>query len=631
MKKFLLTSLLACAATFGAFAATETFQWSNCQSPFTVGAFGTAMAEPYGVAMTFNQPNYAGMKITKIDAYINADASTLQNISNTSVFATSNLNGNPLRSKNVTPTVTTLEREEVAVMTYELEEPLEIGSNPIYIGYNLTVNRVAGMGERYPVLVDKDVIEEGTCWIKTPYLTENQWDVQGYLYGAAVIYVTVEREVFKYGCSIATDGIVYAEAGKDFAALVSVANNGVQPIQSLTYQYSVNEGTPITNTITLEEPLAPSVDNKYQVLLPMNAVELTGEYTLDIAITEVNEMPNEALEAGGKTVAELDVLPFLPKHRPLVEEYTALACGYCPRGYVAMEYISETYPDDAVVICYHLEFNGNRDPMTVTGAAPVATAEYPTASIDRLSVIDPYYGDYSKVTKDLGIIDDMFARAAVVPVADIEIQDVTLDIENMKINVKTDVTFMKAASNDQYRIGYVLSCSGLYDPTWKQTNYFSRDAQFANTPLIDQFYKLPASVYGLTFNDVAINTQAMRGISNSITNVTVYEPLTNEYTFDISDVKNLYNQSLNEYLNTDYMVVNAFIINKSNGQIVNACKKNVGTGWTLVESVDAAEEAVSTVYYDLSGRRVLNPERGIYVKSETLSNGTVRTSKVVVR
>lgn len=636
MKNLLLTAFIAGAALFSAQAATETFQWSNCQNPFTVGAFGTVTAEPYSVAMEFNQPNYAGMKITKIDAYINADNSTLQNINNTSVFITSNLNGNPLRSKNVTPTVVTLEGEEVSVMTYELEEPLEIGTGNLYIGYNLNVTKVTGTGEKYPVLVDKDVYEEGTCWIKTPTLTENQWDVNGYTYGAAVIYVTIEREVFNYGCSIATDGLVYAEAGKDFEALVSITNNGAQSIDSLTFQYSINEGAPVTSTITLEEPLAPSIDDKYQVLLPIEAVDLAGVYTLDIAVTELNGQPNEALEAGGKTVAELDVWTSMPKHRPLVEEYTALECGFCPRGYVAMEYISETYPDDAVVICYHAEFSGKRDPMTVTGAMPVPATQYPTASIDRLSIIDPYYGTTLTSTdssnpQDLYIITDMFERASMLPVADINIKEVVVNPTDSTINVTTDVTFMKKVANDQYRIGYVISCDGLYDTTWKQVNYFSRDAAYKDTPLIEQFYRLPASVLGLTFNDVAVITTNMRGIANSITNVEIGEPISNEYSFSVKDIKNIYGQSLNPYIRIHRLKVNAFLVDKATGTIVNASRFNVRDVYDAVESIQEDQESVSTEFYDLQGRKVTNPENGIYVKSEKLSDGTVRTSKVIVR
>lgn len=50
-----------------------------------------------------------------------------------------------------------------------------------------------------------------------------------------------------------------------------------------------------------------------------------------------------------------------------------------------------------------------------------------------------------------------------------------------------------------------------------------------------------------------------------------------------------------------------------------------------VESVYGDGKVVSTEYYDFTGMRVLNPEKGMYVLVEKMNNGRVRTSKVVVK
>lgn len=637
MKKILLTLLLGALAT-GASADVQTqeFQWSYCSQNLDIGAFGTSQPENYSVAMIFNQPNYAGMKITKIDAYINADQSTLANISNTSVFLAGSLTDNDnanLRYSAVTPQVTKLQGEDIAVLHYELEEPYVIGSAAVFAGYNLTVDQIPvtnNAGQRYPILVDKNLYQEGTCYIRTPYLTENAWDINGYTYGAAVIYLTIEREVVDWGLGAGFLDVQYAEVGKSSDVLLAVTNNGLNPITSISYEYRLDGGEPVSRNVTLQQPLAPGVDARYGVLLPIDAVAEPGEYEISLTLTELNGHPNEAGD-GCTAVGELDVFSYMPQHRPLVEEYTALACGYCPRGYVAMEYLSEEYPDDAVVLCYHLEFAGNKDPMTVTGFPPVSATNYPTASIDRVKVIDPYYGDYEVHGEiDLGIVDDMFSRAKQVAIADINIGSVEVSMPDSVINVKADVTFMKGVENDRYRIGYVLSCDGLYSNTWKQTNYFSRDQNFKDTPLIQQFYALPGSVYGLTFNDVVINAQGMRGIANSVVDVTPYESFTHEYSFDVKDVQNIYRDSLNPYVKIHRMWVNAFIVDRTNGTIVNACKFPVRSVYDAVEGIAADEEAVATVYYDLQGRKVENPDRGIFVKKSTMSDGTVRTAKVVM-
>ena len=60
---------------------------------------------------------------------------------------------------------------------------------------------------------------------------------------------------------------------------------------------------------------------------------------------------------------------------------------------------------------------------------------------------------------------------------------------------------------------------------------------------------------------------------------------------------------------------------------------NVDTGEFTEEAGVASlktEDVVSTVYYDLNGRKVQNPDRGIYVRKQTLSDGTIRISKVAL-
>lgn len=640
MKKFLLTALLGVAA-LSASAATETFTYSYVKEPCTLGAYGyNGLAQTYGAAMGFYAPSYAGMKIVKIDAYLNLDAAAIKNVSNTSVFMSTNLpamntNQKPnILSAPVTPVETTwkvsaLKKETVAVMSYELETPYVITPDPIYVGYYLHVDKVAGTAERYPILIDKDVTNEpgSFFYVDEGSVEDGQWTDAYTSSGAVMIILTIEREVFDNALSVSTPETIYAEVGKNFDALMQVSNNGLSTVNTITYKYALDGAQEVTNTLTLDEPLASGIGATYDVLFPINAIETTGEYIMDFEITELNGVANES--PAGATFFEVDVFPYMPVRMPLVEEYTSLNCGYCPRGYVAMEYLREEYPEEMVGICYHLEFNTPIDPMTVTAAPPIAGAtSYPTASIDRMAVIDPYYGDWKTYGyRDIGIVDDIFRRINEKTFADIQINNVT--VVDSVINFNTDVTFMKSVDNDAYRIAYVLTCDGMYSPEWVQTNYYSRDASVKDTPLIQQFYTLPGKVYGLTFNDVAINTTNYRGIQNSLTNIEAGVPVTLSHKFDVKNVQNLYKTSLNPYVEIDYMTVIAFIVDRSNGRVLNAAKHKVGKGYDAVESIEADGEAVSTVYYDLAGRRVANPEKGIFIKSVKYENGAVRTEKIV--
>lgn len=50
-----------------------------------------------------------------------------------------------------------------------------------------------------------------------------------------------------------------------------------------------------------------------------------------------------------------------------------------------------------------------------------------------------------------------------------------------------------------------------------------------------------------------------------------------------------------------------------------------------VESMTMSEQPVSAAYYDLQGRKVTNPESGIYVRVIKYADGTNSVQKVAIR
>ena len=47
-----------------------------------------------------------------------------------------------------------------------------------------------------------------------------------------------------------------------------------------------------------------------------------------------------------------------------------------------------------------------------------------------------------------------------------------------------------------------------------------------------------------------------------------------------------------------------------------------------ISVADASEVVDSVIYYDLQGNKVINPDKGIFIKMVTYSNGTIKTSKI---
>ena len=310
------------------------------------------------------------------------------------------------------------------------------------------------------------------------------------------------------------------------------------------------------------------------------------------------------------------------KHRPLIEEYTGLWCQWCPRGHVAMEMIEEQYGDDQVSISYHVN-----DAMAVTQTFVVNVMGIPVGTVDRGPLIDPYYGETER--EDFAISRNI--EAAMALETPVEIQ-VGAELIGNKVNVRTTVTAAEDIDNANYQIGYVLTCSGLSNSSWRQMNEYSsyrgKDT-FKGTPL-EPLTEESVYIRGMVYNTVAVDVSGMRGVNGSLpASLTAGETYYHSYSFNNID-RNALIQDPNR------LEVAAFVINKSTGRIVNANKYSfyrepAQEEETAVDAVMADKEPVSKEYFDLTGMPVAHPSGGIYICRTTFADGTAKTSKVVCR
>lgn len=301
-----------------------------------------------------------------------------------------------------------------------------------------------------------------------------------------------------------------------------------------------------------------------------------------------------------------DGVAVTPVHRPLIEEYTGLWCGYCPKGYIAMEMIEEIYGDRQVTITYH-----NNDPMEVTAVYAMNVQGLPTGSVDRRRLIDPYYGE---IDEDFGIAKEIERALAQPAPASIEVSGY---IGPDFVSATATVEFTDDVPAANYMIGYVLTRSGLSSPMWSQTNYYSGTSGLEGTPL-EVLTHWGWAVRGLVYNDVAIDVGGMRGVKGSLPeNIEAGRQYSHRRIFDISN--NLYANPKNR------LAVAAFIVDGRTGRVVNAAKCDFAdyvdpSGVTAVDADEAPAE-----YYDLQGRRVERPAAGIYIIKE---GSTVRKTVI---
>lgn len=249
----------------------------------------------------------------------------------------------------------------------------------------------------------------------------------------------------------------------------------------------------------------------------------------------------------------------VPVHRPLIEEYSGTWCGWCIRGIVGMELLSETFGEDFVGVVYHYgdamqTINPNYYPNDVEG--------FPTAYAERAYEIDPLYGFGSTSG---GIIDDMSQLAAVEAIAGIDVTAMWTSEAKTKISVDVTSFFTSDISSGNYAFEVMLLADDLYGigSSWNQANYYSGWTAYGKDPYLGEWVKKPETVTGLHFNDVLLATS--RPIAGSLpTTLVAYDDYSYNYTMNVERISTALVQ------NKDNLRIIAILVDRSTGQVVNA-------------------------------------------------------------
>lgn len=314
-------------------------------------------------------------------------------------------------------------------------------------------------------------------------------------------------------------------------------------------------------------------------------------------------------------VAQNETEPSKPVRKVLIEEFTGTWCGNCPRGYVALKWIAKDYGDRQISVSYHID-----DVLDVAGASYYGIRSVPECAVDRGPLIDPYYGTPG-FPVDLGIYYDIDLALEEEAICSIDIE---VEEAGTLARVTPHIRFIKDVDNCKYQMGYVLKADSASSHFYPQENYYAGVKETEGTPL-EEVSKWPSIMRGLMYHDVAIDVTGYKGINGSLPSRIVadadYTP-----TFNI----NFGDSRLFSYKNQLSAVV--FVIDKSTGRILNANSYHFGQDQenAAVNHIASASEVTGVEYYDLSGRKISNPDKGIFIRIERLSDGSARTEKIVL-
>ena len=408
------------------------------------------------------------------------------------------------------------------------------------------------------------------------------------------------------------------KTGQSWWSGFELVNHGNRGISRVEYTVEV-DGQTYTNEETVN---VPNIFGRYtEVPFEIPALSEKGAYPYTITVVKINGEPNE--DPSPVISGVCNVYNTLPKHRSVLEEYTGTWCGYCPRGFVGLEEMNRLYPDDFIGVSYH-----NSDPMEITSQFPNTVSGYPDAWLDRVVQTDAFCGDSQYGTFG---IDQAWLKACSVfaPVA-VEVESRWADDETLEATAY--VTFPLEHAECPYEVGFMLTQDGMTgtESGWTQSNYYSGEEGWPES--MDEFTQGGSKVSGLVFNDVLVARSGIAGIQGSLTAPIVADVAQQcSYSFKMSDVVNTSKENIVQ--DKEKLRIIALVIDTRDGSIVNANKAMAGqssltTG--IARPALSQDEVVSRVdYYDLQGRRTVKPSQGrLYLKTETLNNGQVRTTKV---
>ncbi len=610
----LLFALLMASSALGSRAQeTGNILFSHDGGRGVMALYGTEKAESYDVAILLPGATMKGLTISGVRVPMSTDA-----VEKMSVWLSKELKVEVIDKKrvNVPDIASQSATPQIGWTEVTFEQPYTITEEGVHVGYSFEVAEADESNLR-PVVVTTD-LSSGGFFARTSR-SFRSWEDRSSLCTSCLQVIISGAK----GDAAAVGSLPALDAGAGVAATLTlpVVNHGFNGVKNFNYTYEL-DGHKESGFVDLA---ADSIRGRYQltknVEIPLLPIDKKGEHPLTVSITKVNGIDNADPAATAQTM--LTVYGSLPKHRAVMEEYTGGWCGYCPRGMVAMEMLAEQYPADFIGLAYH-----NGDPMEVTADFPSEVSSFPMCHIDRASGgLDPFLGTGRQGTSFE--IEQIWAdRCKVTAPASVEVE-AELSTDGTTVAVDATVSFPIPTQESGYKLEFVLvadSLTGTAEEGWYQVNYFSGDKNYSRFEKMLPFVNGEQYLFGLVYNDVVVASSRLQNEDAQLpAEIKLDERIPLSYRFDLAKVQNAQGKPVIQ--DKRRLRVVALLI-APDGSIANANQTKVDSeAYSAVGLETVRTSASGPQHYDLLGRRIAAPQRGIHLQK--FPDGTVR--KVIIK
>ena len=618
MNKNILALLALCAAFSTTQAAPSDIEFSTFPADSQLMLFGTGKNETYDLAIKLNDRSLAGAQIKGLSVQLAPGVE----VSDAKGWLSSALLVNS--SKKNAPDICTVDAEvSDGMLSVRFAEPYTLTDKDVYAGYSITVSNIDKIEEnKKPILFAQAASSDEMVYIHTSR-TYRKW-AQKYPGYVNPIVVTLSGEFPDNALGVISVSESFVKKDSEGTAAVVVANHGTSEIKSIGYTVSIDGKKSEPMTYTLPSPIAPRFGSRTLLNMPIPAQSVVGEYTIAFEIEEVNGTPNA--DPVCKAEGRLNIMSFVPVNRPLMEEYTGLWCGWCPRGYIALERMSKLHKDDFVGVSYH-----SGDDMELLTGFPSQVGGFPGALVNRIYDVDPYYG---MGNDDFGIEKFYLDLAKSVPVADVWGSLEWSDAEQTGVIMHGNARFVKSIAGADYRLSYILLADGLQgteEIPFRQTNNYKGVSE-EECPGEDWkvFTEGEKVVSDLVFNDIAIRYEDQTGVEGSLpADIEADKYYKHDYSYQWSDIANA--KGVNPVADKSKVRGVIVLTDAHTGAVVNSAR----TGYVAPSGVKGVTadgvRVVESRWYDLQGRRVKECSKGMLIRVDCLANGKSVSQKVMNR
>jgi len=481
----------------------------------------------------------------------------------------------------------------------ELTTPFEVNHQEIWVGYTFSINK-----KSYPVMAYGTDVPGGFYY----RINNGTWeDFYGTNYGHLALQILLEAEEFPTNCVSVSDlGQNVVLRGQRVTIPVTFTNKGTNPVKSLSYVISSDDGT-TGNEVSKSFSTSPMAMNGTKTYnINFNADDDFRKSQKTITVTKVNGEPNMASKNSG--TGFIITLGSKETVTPVIEEFTGTWCGWCPRGTVGMEKIHETYGDQVVQIAAHYG-----DPMEISAYSSVIgkyAGGFPSSITDRQYDADP---SFSSLKSTLTTALKRVAQGS------ISLSAMWNDEDKNSLTFATKTRFAYSEENGQYAIAFVLTEDGLTGTgsSWAQQNYYN--GQSGDTSM-SFWYTAGSPVSGLEFNHVAVaGWNVENGVNGSVNPIIkAGEEQVFSYTGNISSNTLIQDKSKLKAI--------ALLIDRTSGTIVNAAQTNIEDDPTSISSM-MSDSNQPAAFYSVDGRKFQTSQKGLNIIR--MDNGTTR--KVLVK